>query len=232
MRRPTTTSAASSSTCSSMSPSRRATRTEMSASCCHHDDHPPARRRVASAASSGSRLPSMPGMFLVEGISGLLGDLGVAAGRCAGFLGDAANYGPASPCARPDPHPSGHGSPDHGASPWACSAQRVVGSRRHNIGRQTVPSPAVMGAVGFLALVCQLGVAAAALSPPRGRQQPPLGLAAAPRNDAIGNLGGHAGLPPASSPAAALWPDLACPPSSWPSLALSSSHRVILQAVR
>src|SRR4029453_12161431 len=63
----------------------------MSASCCRQD-HPPARddafRRVLWIA-----LAINAGMFLVEGISGLMGASVSLQADALDFLGDAANYG-------------------------------------------------------------------------------------------------------------------------------------------
>src|SRR5262249_36327196 len=64
----------------------------MSASCCRHENNAPAHddgfRRVLWIA-----LAINAGMFLVEGVSGLLGDSVSLQADALDFFGDAANYG-------------------------------------------------------------------------------------------------------------------------------------------
>jgi Co/Zn/Cd efflux system component len=104
----------------------------------------------------------------------------------------------------------------------------VVGSAVHNMVVQTVPSPAVMGAVGFLALAANLGVAVL-LYRHRTGDSNRRSVWLCTRNDAIGNL---AVMVAASGVFASgtAWPDLAVA-FVMATLALSSSYRVIAQAV-
>jgi Co/Zn/Cd efflux system component len=104
----------------------------------------------------------------------------------------------------------------------------VIGAALYNIVAQSVPSPAVMGIVGFLALVANLGVA---LMLYRHRQGDSNRRAVwlCTRNDAIGNL---AVMLAASGVFASgtAWPDLAVA-IVMAILALSSSYRVVSQAI-
>jgi Co/Zn/Cd efflux system component len=129
----------------------------MSASCCHHDDHAPARddgfRRVLWIA-----LIVNAGMFLVEGISGLLGDSVSLQADALDFLGDAANYGLGLAVLGLALTHRATAALIKGVS-MGLFGLWVVGSTVHHMVVQTVPSPAVMGAIGFLALAANLGVA-------------------------------------------------------------------------
>jgi hypothetical protein len=160
----------------------------MSASCCHHDDHAPARddgfRRVLWIA-----LIVNAGMFLVEGISGLLGDSVSLQADALDFLGDAANYGLGlavlglalthrATAARPRaPGPVGPG-------------RRLA---RAQYGRANCPQPAIMAPSDFAWLLT--GVAALLYRHRTGDSN--RRRSACTRNDAIGNLA-SCWLPPAS----------------------------------
>jgi len=104
----------------------------------------------------------------------------------------------------------------------------VIGAAVYNLVGQTVPSPAVMGVVGFLALAANLGVAAL-LYRHRAGDSNRRSVWLCTRNDAIGNL---AVMLAASGVFASgtAWPDLAVA-VVMATLALSSCYRVIRQAV-
>src|SRR5215475_1106547 len=129
----------------------------MSASCCHHHDHPPARddgfRRVLWIA-----LAINAGMFLVEGISGLLGDSVSLQADALDFFGDAANYGLGLAVLGMALTHRATAAIVKGVS-MGLFGLWVIGAAIYNLVAQTVPSPAVMGVVGFLALTANLGVA-------------------------------------------------------------------------
>jgi Co/Zn/Cd efflux system component len=199
----------------------------MSASCCHHDhDHGPARddgfRRVLWIA-----LAVNAGMFLVEGISGLLADSVSLQADALDFLGDAANYGIGLAVLGLTLTHRATAALIKGAS-MGLFGLWVIGAAVYNLVGQTVPSPAVMGAVGFLALAANLGVAVL-LYRHRTGDSNRRSVWLCTRNDAIGNL---AVMLAASGVFASGtgWPDLAVA-AIMAGLALSSSYRVIAQAL-
>jgi len=197
----------------------------MSASCCHHDDGP-ARddgfRRVLWIA-----LAVNAGMFLVEGVSGLLGDSVSLQADALDFLGDAANYGLGLAVLGLTLTRRAAAALVKGAS-MGLFGLWVIGAAVYNLVGQTVPSSAVMGVVGFLALAANLGVAVL-LYRHRAGDSNRRSVWLCTRNDAIGNL---AVMLAASGVFASGtgWPDLAVAAvMAW--LALSSSYRVIVQAL-
>ena len=198
----------------------------MSASCCHHDGHAPARddgfRRVLWIA-----LIVNAGMFLVEGVSGLLGDSVSLQADALDFLGDAANYGLGLAVLGLALTHRATAALIKGVS-MGLFGLWVVGSTVHHMVVQTVPSSAVMGAIGFLALAANLGVAVL-LYRHRTGDSNRRSVWLCTRNDAIGNL---AVMLAASGVFASgtAWPDLAVA-VVMATLALSSSYRVIAQAV-
>jgi len=198
----------------------------MSASCCHHQDHPPARddgfRRVLWIA-----LAVNAGMFLVEGVSGLLGDSVSLQADALDFFGDAANYGLALAVLGLTLTHRATAALIKGVS-MGLFGLWVIGSTVYNLVAHTVPSPAVMGVVGFLALSANLGVAILLYRHRQGDSNR-RSVWLCTRNDAIGNL---AVMVAASGVFASgtAWPDLAVA-LVMAALALSSSYRVILQAV-
>jgi len=198
----------------------------MSASCCHHDDHAPARddgfRRVLWIA-----LIVNGGMFLVEGVSGLLGDSVSLQADALDFLGDAANYGLGLAVLGLALTHRATAALIKGAS-MGLFGLWVIGSAVHNMVVQTVPSPAVMGAVGFLALAANLGVAVL-LYRHRTGDSNRRSVWLCTRNDAIGNLAVMLAASGVFASGSA-WPDLAVA-VVMATLALSSSYRVIAQAV-
>ena len=198
----------------------------MSASCCHHQDHPPARddgfRRVLWIA-----LAINAGMFVVEGISGLMGHSVSLQADALDFLGDAANYGLALAVLGLTLTHRATAALIKGVS-MGLFGLWVVGAALYNIAVQSVPSPAVMGAVGFLALAANLGVALMLYRHRQGDSNR-RSVWLCTRNDAIGNL---AVMLAASGVFASgtAWPDLAVA-IVMAGLALSSSYRVVLQAI-
>jgi len=198
----------------------------MSASCCEHDRHPPARdsgfRRVLWIA-----LAVNAGMFLVEGISGLMGDSVSLQADALDFLGDAANYGLALAVLGLALAHRATAALIKGVS-MGLFGLWVIGAAVYSIAAHAVPSPAVMGAVGFLALAANLGVAVL-LYRHRAGDSNRRSVWLCTRNDAIGNL---AVMLAASGVFASgtAWPDLAVA-VVMAGLALSSSYRVIMQAV-
>jgi Co/Zn/Cd efflux system component len=198
----------------------------MSASCCHHDDHAPARddgfRRVLWIA-----LVVNAGMFLVEGISGLLGDSVSLQADALDFLGDAANYGLGLAVLGLALIHRATAALIKGVS-MGLFGLWVVGSAVHNMVVQTVPSPAVMGAIGFLALAANLGVAVL-LYRHRTGDSNRRSVWLCTRNDAIGNLAVMLAASGVFASGSA-WPDLAVA-VVMATLALSSSYRVIAQAI-
>jgi Co/Zn/Cd efflux system component len=196
----------------------------MSGSCCHQD-HPPARddgfRRVLWIA-----LVINGGMFLVEGISGLFGDSVSLQADALDFLGDAANYGLGLAVLGLTLTHRATAALIKGLS-MGLFGLWVMGAAVYNLVAHTVPSPAVMGIVGFLALAANLGVALMLYRHRQGDSNR-RSVWLCTRNDAIGNL---AVMLAASGVFASgtAWPDLAVA-IVMAGLALSSSYRVITQA--
>jgi Co/Zn/Cd efflux system component len=198
----------------------------MSVSCCHHQHQPPARddgfRRVLWIA-----LAVNAGMFLVEGVSGLMGDSVSLQADALDFLGDAANYGLALAVLGLTLTHRATAALMKGVS-MGLFGLWVIGAAVYNIAVQAVPSPAVMGVVSFLALVANLGVALMLYRHRQGDSNR-RSVWLCTRNDAIGNL---AVMLAASGVFASgtAWPDLGVA-VVMAVLALSSAYRVILQAV-
>ena len=183
----------------------------MSASCCHHHDHPPARddgfRRVLWIA-----LAVNAGMFLVEGISGLMGASVSLQADALDFLGDAANYGLGLAVLGLTLTHRATAALIKGVS-MGLFGLWVVGAALYNIVVQSVPSPAVMGVVGFLALAANLGVALMLYRHRRATATAARsGCAPATTPSATWR---SCWPPPASSPAAPPGPTWRSP-SSWP----------------
>jgi len=198
----------------------------MSASCCHHQNDAPARddgfRRVLWVA-----LAINAGMFLVEGISGLMGDSVSLQADALDFLGDAANYSLGLAVLGLTLSRRATAGLIKGVSmglfgPW------VIGTALYNVVAHAVPSPAVMGAVGFLALAANIGVAVLLFRHRQGDSNR-RSVWLCTRNDAIGNL---AVILAASGVFASgtAWPDLIVA-LVMATLALSSCYRVVAQAI-
>ena len=166
-------------------------------------------------------------MFLVEGVSGLLGDSVSLQADALDFLGDAANYGIGLAVLGLTLAHRATAALIKGVS-MGLFGLWVIGAAVYNTVAQTVPSPAVMGFVGFLALAANLGVAILLYRHRQGDSNR-RSVWLCTRNDAIGNL---AVMVAASGVFASgtAWPDLAVA-VVMAALALSSSYRVILQAV-
>jgi Co/Zn/Cd efflux system component len=199
----------------------------MSASCCHDHDRPPAHedgfRRVLWIA-----LAVNAGMFLVEGISGLMGASVSLQADALDFLGDAANYGLGLAVLGLTLTHRATAALVKGLS-MGLFGLWVLVSALYNIVVQSVPSPAVMGVVGFLALAANLGVALMLYRHREGDSNR-RSVWLCTRNDAIGNLAVMLAASGVFASGAA-WPDLAVA-FVMAGLALSSCYRVIMQAVR
>ena len=197
----------------------------MSASCCHNHDRPAPHddgfRRVLWIA-----LAVNAGMFLVEGISGLMGASVSLQADALDFLGDAANYGLGLAVLGLTLTHRATAALVKGVS-MGLFGLWVLVSALYNIVVQSVPSPAVMGVVGCLALAANLGVTVMLYRHREGDSNR-RSVWLCTRNDAIGNL---AVMLAASGVFASgtAWPDLAVA-LVMAGLALWSSYRVILQA--
>src|SRR5215470_11902035 len=198
----------------------------MSASCCRHENNAPAHddgfRRVLWIA-----LAINAGMFLVEGVSGMLGDSVSLQADALDFFGDAANYGLALAVLGLTLTHRATAALIKGVS-MGLFGLWVIGATIYNTIVQTVPSPAVMGFVGFLALAANLGVAVLLYRHRLGDSNR-RSVWLCTLNDAIGNLAvmlAASGVFASGTP----WPDLAVA-AVMATLALSSSYRVITQAV-
>jgi Co/Zn/Cd efflux system component len=198
----------------------------MAGSCCDHAPAPESRtdgfRRVLWIA-----LAVNAGMFLVEGISGLLGNSVSLQADAVDFLGDAANYGLALAVLGLGLVHRARVALLKGTS-MGLFGVWVVGNAVYNAFVLALPSAAVMGGVGFLALVANLAVAVL-LYRHRNGDSNRQSVWLCTRNDAIGNLAVMAaatGVFASGTP----WPDLAVA-AIMAALALSSSYRVIRQAL-
>lgn len=195
-------------------------------SCCQHDAPPPSRddgfRRVLWIA-----LAVNAGMFLVEGVSGLLGHSVSLQADALDFLGDAANYGLSLAVLGMALTHRATAALIKGVA-MGLSGLWVVGSAVHNMVAQTAPEPGVMGIVGFLALAANLGIAVLLYRHRRGDSNR-RSVWLCTRNDAIGNLAVMLAAAGVFASGTA-WPDLAVA-AVMAGLALSSSYRVIAQAI-
>lgn len=197
----------------------------MAGSCCDHD-HGTGFRSDGFRRALWIALAVNAGMFLVEGISGLLGNSVSLQADAVDFLGDAANYGLALAVLGL--------SLAHRATVALVKGVTmglfgfwVMGNAVYNSFVLALPSAAVMGSVGFLALVANLAVAVL-LYRHRNGDSNRRAVWLCTRNDAIGNLAVMLAATGVFASGTA-WPDLAVA-AVMASLALSSSYRVIRQA--
>jgi Co/Zn/Cd efflux system component len=198
----------------------------MAGSCCDHDSALHTRtdgfRRVLWIA-----LAINAGMFLVEGISGLLGNSVSLQADAVDFLGDAANYGLALAVLGLSLAHRAKVALIKGVS-MGLFGLWVIGNAIYNTVVLALPSAAVMGSVGFLALVANLAVAAL-LYRHRNGDSNRRSVWLCTRNDAIGNIAVMLAATGVFASGTA-WPDLAVA-TVMAGLALSSSYRVIRQAI-
>jgi Co/Zn/Cd efflux system component len=198
----------------------------MGASCCNHDPAPKPptdgfRRALWVALAVNA------GMFLVEGISGLLGNSVSLQADAVDFLGDAANYGLALAVLGLSLASRAKVALVKGVS-MGLFGLWVIGNAVYNSFVLALPSAAVMGSVGFLALVANLAVAVL-LYHHRNGDSNRRSVWLCTRNDAIGNLAVMLAATGVFASGTA-WPDLAVA-TIMAGLALSSSYRVIRQAL-
>lgn len=167
------------------------------------------------------------GMFLVEGISGLLGDSVALQADAVDFLGDAANYGLSLAVLGLTLAQRARAALLKGVS-MGLFGLWVMGNAVYSSFVLALPSATVMGAIGFLALLANLAVALL-LYRYRTGDSNRRSVWLCTRNDVIGNL---AVMLAASGVFASgtAWPDLAVA-AVMAALALSSSYRVIRQAM-
>lgn len=198
----------------------------MAGACCDHAPAPESRtdgfRRVLWIA-----LAVNAGMFLVEGISGLLGNSVSLQADAVDFLGDAANYGLALAVLGLGLVHRARVALLKGVS-MGVFGLWVMGNATYNSFVLALPSAAVMGGVGLLALVANVAVAVL-LYRHRNGDSNRRSVWLCTRNDAIGNLAvmlAATGVFASGTP----WPDLAVA-AVMAVLALSSSYRVIRQAI-
>jgi Co/Zn/Cd efflux system component len=197
----------------------------VSAGCHHHHDSAPPTddgfRRILWIS-----LAINAGMFLVEGISGLLGDSVALQADAVDFLGDAANYGLSLAVLGLTLAQRAKAALVKGVS-MGLFGLWVMGNALYNSFVLALPSAAVMGTVGFIALLANLAVALL-LYRYRTGDSNRRSVWLCTRNDAIGNL---AVMLAASGVFASgtAWPDLAVA-AVMAALALSSSYRIIRQA--
>lgn len=198
----------------------------MAGSCCDRDPAPHSRtddfRRVLWIA-----LAVNAGMFLVEGISGLLGHSVSLQADAVDFLGDAANYGLALAVLGLSLSHRAKVALVKGVS-MGLFGLWVIGNAIYNAFALALPSAAVMGGVGFLALVANLAVAVL-LYRHRNGDSNRRSVWLCTRNDALGNLAVMLAATGVFASGTA-WPDLAVA-TVMAGLALSSSYRVIRQAI-
>ena len=198
----------------------------MSASCCHHENQAPPGddgfRRVLWIA-----LAINAGMFFVEGVSGLLGDSVSLQADALDFFGDAANYGLGLAVLGMALTHRATAAIVKGVS-MGLFGLWVIAAAIYNLVAQTIPSPAVMGVVGFLALIANLGVALLLFRHRKGDSNH-RSVWLCTRNDAIGNIAVMLAASGVFASGAA-WPDLGVA-VVMAALALSSCHRLIRQAV-
>ena len=199
----------------------------MGGSCCDHGRQPPASRdddgfRGALWIALGVNFA----MFLVEAGSGLFGGSVALQADALDFLGDAANYGISLAVLGLTLAQRAKAALIKGLS-MGLFGLWVIGSAVYNGLLDTMPSPAVMGVVGFLALAANLGVAVL-LYRHRNGDSNRRSVWLCTRNDAIGNLAVMAAATGVFASGTA-WPDLAVA-VIMAALALSACYRVITQA--
>ncbi|MGE0116383.1 MAG: cation transporter [Dongiaceae bacterium] len=198
----------------------------MSAGCHHHHGSAPPTddgfRRILWIS-----LAINAGMFLVEGISGLLGDSVALQADAVDFLGDAANYGLSLAVLGLTLAQRAKAALVKGVS-MGLFGLWVMGNAVYNSFVLALPSATVMGAIGFLALLANLAVALL-LYRYRTGDSNRRSVWLCTRNDVIGNF---AVMLAASGVFASgtAWPDLAVA-AVMAALALSSAYRIIRQAL-
>jgi Co/Zn/Cd efflux system component len=198
----------------------------MAGSCCEPDGGSPASHTDAFRRALWLALAVNAGMFLVEGISGLLGDSVSLQADALDFLGDAANYGIALAVLGLAPVHRARAALLKGVS-MGLFGIWVIGAAVYSAVTAAVPSAAVMGVVGFLALAANLGVAVL-LYRHRNGDSNRRSVWLCTRNDAIGNLAVMLAATGVFASGSA-WPDLVVA-VVMAGLALSSACRVIAQA--
>jgi Co/Zn/Cd efflux system component len=199
----------------------------MSDACCHHGCTPPAAaqspryRRVLWAALAINAL-----MFAIELAGGLhAGSVSLLA-DAVDFLGDAANYGVSLLVLGMAPVWRGRAALLKGLSMGAFGVF-VLGRTGWSAATGTVPEPFTMGAIGSLALVANVAVAAMLYAWREGDANM-RSVWLCSRNDAIGNLavmGAALGV----FGSGAGWPDVLVA-GIMGALALAAARSVIAQA--
>lgn len=199
----------------------------MAGSCCEQDCRPPASRHDGFRRTLWVALAINAGMFLIEGVSGLLGASVSLQADALDFLGDAANYGIALAVLGLALVHRARAALLKGTS-MGLFGLWVIGAAVYNGMTQAAPNPAVMGLVGFLALAANLSVAVLFYRHRNGDSNR-RSVWLCTRNDAIGNLAVMLAATGVFASGTA-WPDLAVA-AVMAGLALSSCYRVIRQAV-
>jgi Co/Zn/Cd efflux system component len=197
----------------------------MAGSCCDQpapDSRTDGFRRVLWVA-----LAVNAGMFLVEGISGLLGDSVSLQADAVDFLGDAANYGLALAVLGLSLAHRARVALVKGVS-MGLFGFWVIGNAVYNSFVLALPNATVMGSIGFLALVANLTVAVL-LYRHRNGDSNRRSVWLCTRNDAIGNLAVMLAATGVFASGTA-WPDIAVA-AVMAGLALSAAYRVIRQAL-
>src|SRR5262249_29475481 len=178
----------------------------MTGSCCDHGGGPPAARNDGFRRTLWLALAINAGMFVIEGVSGLLGSSVSLQADALDFLGDAANYGIALAVLGLALEHRARAALLKGAS-MGLFGLWVIGAALYNGVPHAAPSPAAMGAVGFLALAANLGVAVL-LYRHRNGDSNRRSVWLCTRNDAIGNLAVMLAATGVFASGTA-WPDLA-----------------------
>ena len=199
----------------------------MSASCCSHGcATPPASQSPRYRRVLWLALAINAAMFVIEWVGGLQAGSASLLADAVDFFGDAANYGISLLVLGMALHWRARAALLKGLS-MGVFGVFVLGRAAWSAAAGTLPEPATMGAIGAVALLANVAVAAM-LYAWRDGDANMRSVWLCSRNDAIGNLAVMAAALGVMGTGSA-WPDLAVA-AGMGALALSAAHAVVRQA--
>ena len=199
----------------------------MSASCCSHGcATPPASQSPRYRRVLWLALAINAAMFVIDWVGGLQAGSASLLAEAVDFCGDAANYGISLLVLGMALHWRARAALLKGLS-MGVFGVFVLGRAAWSAAAGTLPEPATMGAIGAVALLANVAVAAM-LYAWRDGDANMRSVWLCSRNDAIGNLAVMAAALGVMGTGSA-WPDLAVA-AGMGALALSAAHAVVRQA--